>query len=52
MDIMKTEHSETINHHIDLSSISDEELSLLEKIGIQITTNKVGERQFVDASRN
>jgi len=50
MDIIKTESTQNynINTKIDLTGISSEELIMLEKLGMKITTNKLGQKQLAE----
>lgn len=53
MDVFKSEINSTIHHKLDLSSLTTEDLTLLEKMGIKMTTNEVGVKQLVEnAGRN
>lgn len=48
MDVFKAEFTKNINHHLDLSTLSNEDLTLLEKMGIKMITNKTGIKQLTD----
>ena len=54
MDIVKTEstHTYNLNHKLNLSSLSDDDLKALEQMGMRLTTNRMGIKQLTDNAGN